>query len=69
MTYSIVALDPTTGELGVAVQSRWFSVGRGPQRPRGPGERRRAGRARRRRFAEQGHLPGGGAVLQALGLA
>ncbi len=27
MTYSIVALDPTTGELGVAVQSRWFSVG------------------------------------------
>jgi uncharacterized Ntn-hydrolase superfamily protein len=27
MTYSIVALDPDTGELGVAVQSRWFSVG------------------------------------------
>jgi uncharacterized Ntn-hydrolase superfamily protein len=26
-TYSIVALDPTTGELGVAVQSHWFSVG------------------------------------------
>jgi uncharacterized Ntn-hydrolase superfamily protein len=27
MTYSIVALDPATGELGVAVQSRWFGVG------------------------------------------
>ena len=27
MTYSIVALDPATGELGVAVQSHWFGVG------------------------------------------
>jgi uncharacterized Ntn-hydrolase superfamily protein len=27
MTYSIVALDPATGELGVAVQTRWFGVG------------------------------------------
>jgi uncharacterized Ntn-hydrolase superfamily protein len=26
-TYSIVALDAETGELGVAVQSHWFSVG------------------------------------------
>jgi uncharacterized Ntn-hydrolase superfamily protein len=26
-TYSIVARDKTTGELGVAVQSHWFSVG------------------------------------------
>jgi uncharacterized Ntn-hydrolase superfamily protein len=26
-TYSIVALDSVTGELGVAVQSHWFSVG------------------------------------------
>ena len=26
-TYSIVALDPLTGELGAAVQSHWFSVG------------------------------------------
>jgi uncharacterized Ntn-hydrolase superfamily protein len=26
-TYSIVALDAATGELGVAVQSHWFSVG------------------------------------------
>jgi uncharacterized Ntn-hydrolase superfamily protein len=27
MTYSIVARDPGTGELGVAVQSHWFNVG------------------------------------------
>ncbi|HEX2086342.1 MAG TPA: DUF1028 domain-containing protein [Solirubrobacteraceae bacterium] len=27
MTYSVVARDPYTGELGVAVQSHWFSVG------------------------------------------
>jgi len=27
VTYSIVARDPDTGELGVAVQSCWFSVG------------------------------------------
>lgn len=26
-TYSIVCRDPATGELGVAVQSHWFSVG------------------------------------------
>lgn len=26
-TYSIVARDPATGELGVAVQSHWFQVG------------------------------------------
>src|SRR3954468_20167886 len=26
-TYSIVARDPNTGELGAAVQSHWFSVG------------------------------------------
>jgi len=25
-TYSIVARDPDTGQLGVAVQSHWFSV-------------------------------------------
>jgi uncharacterized Ntn-hydrolase superfamily protein len=28
MTYSIVARDPQTGELGIAVQSRFFAVGR-----------------------------------------
>ncbi len=27
MTYSIVARDPATGEIGVAVHSHWFSVG------------------------------------------
>lgn len=27
MTYSLVARDPQTGELGVVVQSHWFSVG------------------------------------------
>ncbi len=27
-TYSIVARDPKTGEVGVAVQSHWFGVGR-----------------------------------------
>ena len=27
MTYSIVARDPKSGQLGVAVQSHWFSVG------------------------------------------
>lgn len=26
-TYSIVAYDPATGDMGVAVQSHWFSVG------------------------------------------
>jgi len=26
-TFSIVARDPVTGEMGVAVQSHWFSVG------------------------------------------
>ncbi len=26
-TYSIVAMDPETGQMGVAVQSHWFSVG------------------------------------------
>jgi uncharacterized Ntn-hydrolase superfamily protein len=26
-TYSIVARDPSTGDMGVAVQSHWFSVG------------------------------------------
>jgi len=26
-TYSVVARDPASGQLGVAVQSHWFSVG------------------------------------------
>lgn len=28
MTFSIVARDPATGDVGVAVQSHWFAVGR-----------------------------------------
>jgi uncharacterized Ntn-hydrolase superfamily protein len=28
MTYSIIARDPATGELGIAVQSRYFAAGR-----------------------------------------
>jgi uncharacterized Ntn-hydrolase superfamily protein len=27
VTYSLIARDPDTGEMGVAVQSRWFAVG------------------------------------------
>ena len=27
MTYSIVARDPESGQLGVAVQTCWFAVG------------------------------------------
>jgi uncharacterized Ntn-hydrolase superfamily protein len=27
MTYSIVAVDPATGELGIAVQTRWLAAG------------------------------------------
>ena len=26
-TYSIVAIDPETGDMGVAVQSHWFATG------------------------------------------
>jgi uncharacterized Ntn-hydrolase superfamily protein len=29
VTYSIVARDSATGDLGVAVQTRWFAVGAG----------------------------------------
>ena len=29
VTYSIVARDPATGDLGVAVQTRWFAAGSG----------------------------------------
>ena len=28
MTYSIIGRDPKTGELGIAVQSRFFAAGR-----------------------------------------
>src|SRR4030042_1252375 len=35
-TYSIVAYDPATGELGAAVQSHWFSAGPPPPAPSAP---------------------------------
>ena len=40
-TYSIVARDSLTGQLGVAVQSHWFF--RRPHRSVGPSRRRRCG--------------------------
>jgi hypothetical protein len=39
-TYSIVARDSVTGEIGVAVQSHWFSVG--PLVPWAPSRRNRS---------------------------
>ena len=27
MTYSIIGRDPAAGEIGIAVQSRWFHAG------------------------------------------
>jgi len=50
-TYSIVARDAKTGEIGVAVQSHWFAIGPA-QRPRGSAAGLRRGgesRARERR--------------------
>ena len=35
-TFSIVARDAKTGEMGVAVQSHWFSVGSGKNSARKP---------------------------------
>ena len=60
-TYSIVARDPDTGELGVAVQSHWFSVGSlvllGPPRRR---RRRHAVGRRARARPERARADGGG---------
>ncbi len=60
-TYSIVARDPATGQLGVAVQSHWFSVGAlvpwaeaGRRRRRDAVVRRRELRAARPRAPEGG---------------
>ena len=41
MTYSIVARDPATGHLGVAVASRFFAVGGIVPHIRGGDRRRR----------------------------
>ncbi len=54
MTYSIVALDPASGELGVAVQSRWFCVGNGVTWVE-PG----VGAVATQSFTEVGHGPNG----------
>ena len=54
MTYSIVAFDPATGELGAAVQSRWFGVG-SASRGSSPG----VGAVATQSFTEVGHGPNG----------
>jgi uncharacterized Ntn-hydrolase superfamily protein len=55
-TYSIVARDPRTGELGVAVQSHWFAVG-----PIVPWVRAGVGAVATQSIAEPAYGPGGGA--------
>ena len=72
MTYSIVARDPETGELGVAVQSHWFSVGpivpwaRPGRRGGGhPGQRRGGLRAARAGPARARDVGAGGAQAPA----
>jgi uncharacterized Ntn-hydrolase superfamily protein len=52
MTYSIVARDPDTGELGVAVQSCWFGVG-----PIVPWARAGVGAVATQSFAELAYGP------------
>src|SRR3954463_10389774 len=54
MTYSIVARDPATGELGAAVQSHWFSVG-----SLCPWARPGVGGAATQSFVEPAHGPNG----------
>jgi Family of unknown function (DUF1028) len=51
-TYSIVARDPATGELGVAVQSHWLAVG-----TVAPWAEAGAGAVARHSFAEPYHGP------------
>ena len=53
-TYSIVARDPATGEMGVAVQSHWFSVGRASRGPRRESARSRRSRSSTRRYGRSG---------------
>jgi uncharacterized Ntn-hydrolase superfamily protein len=59
MTYSIVARDPATGELGVAVQSHWFSVG-----PLVPWAMPGVGAVATQANIEVAHGPGGLALLR-----
>ncbi len=59
MTYSIVARDPATGELGVAVQSHWFAVG-----PIVPWARPGIGAVATQAFAEPAYGPRGLDLLE-----
>jgi uncharacterized Ntn-hydrolase superfamily protein len=58
-TFSIVAVDPATGELGVAVQSRWFSVG-----SMVPWAEHGVGAVATQSFIEPGYGPRGLALLR-----
>lgn len=58
-TYSIVARDATTGELGVAVQSHWFSVG-----PIVPWAEAGVGAVATQSFAEPSYGPLGLAMMR-----
>lgn len=59
-TYSIVARDPATGELGVAVQSHWFSVGAAV-----PWAEAGVGAVATQSFVEQSYGPLGLALMRA----
>ena len=59
-TYSIVARDATTGELGVAVQSHWFSVG-----PLVPWAESGVGAVATQSFVEASYGPLGLALMRA----
>jgi uncharacterized Ntn-hydrolase superfamily protein len=59
MTYSIVARDGATGELGVAVQSHWFSVG-----PLVPWAKPGVGAVATQANIEVAHGPSGLALLE-----
>jgi uncharacterized Ntn-hydrolase superfamily protein len=59
MTYSIVARDPVTGELGGAVQTRWFAVGAGVLWAEGG-----VGAVATQSFTEVAHGPNGLGLLR-----
>ncbi len=58
-TYSIVARDPSTGEMGVAVQSHWFAVG-----SIGPWAEAGVGAAATQSFVEPSYGPLGLAAMR-----
>jgi uncharacterized Ntn-hydrolase superfamily protein len=59
-TFSIVARDPATGELGVAVQSHWFGVG-----PIVPWAEAGVGAVATQSFVEPAYGPNGLALMRA----